>query len=435
MALGGGVWTTQNKILPGSYINFISAARATVTLSERGVAAMPLMLDWGADDEIFSVTTAEFFEKSRVIFGYDFAHSSMKPMRDLYKNIRLGHFYRMNGNGTKAENSLATAKYSGIRGNALTIIVEKNEAFETGTNEIYDVTTTLESVVVDAQMAVKVMADLLPNAWVNWKPTATLAATAGEPLTGGANGLVINANHQTFLDKIEGFSFNVVGCPYTDPVIKALYVAFNKRMRDDVGVKFQCVVHKYPEADYWGVISVENNDTPELVYWVTGAAAGAPINGSNTNSPYTGEYPVITNHTQTELEAAIKSGKFVFHKVNEVVRILDDINTFTSFTDDNNSDFANNQTIRVLDQIGNDIAYEFNTRFLGNVPNDAAGRISFWNVIVKYNKQLETLRAIENFDPAGVTVEPGEQKKAITVVCPITVVNCMTQLYLTVVVS
>lgn len=44
---GGGQWTTQNKVLGGAYINFISAARVTTNLSERGVASMPLELDWG----------------------------------------------------------------------------------------------------------------------------------------------------------------------------------------------------------------------------------------------------------------------------------------------------------------------------------------------------------------------------------------------------
>ena len=28
MALGGGKWLSQNKILPGAYINFVSKARA-----------------------------------------------------------------------------------------------------------------------------------------------------------------------------------------------------------------------------------------------------------------------------------------------------------------------------------------------------------------------------------------------------------------------
>ena len=46
MALGGGTFLTQNKVLPGAYINFISTAKASATLSERGYGAMALELDW-----------------------------------------------------------------------------------------------------------------------------------------------------------------------------------------------------------------------------------------------------------------------------------------------------------------------------------------------------------------------------------------------------
>ena len=41
MSMGGGTFTVQNKILPGSYINFVSTASAA-TLGERGKAALPL---------------------------------------------------------------------------------------------------------------------------------------------------------------------------------------------------------------------------------------------------------------------------------------------------------------------------------------------------------------------------------------------------------
>lgn len=47
MALGGGSFTTQNKELPGAYINFVSMASASATLSARGIATMPLEMDWG----------------------------------------------------------------------------------------------------------------------------------------------------------------------------------------------------------------------------------------------------------------------------------------------------------------------------------------------------------------------------------------------------
>ena len=53
MALGGGSFITQNKELPGAYINFVSAASASAQLSDRGIVTMPLELDWGEEGTIF----------------------------------------------------------------------------------------------------------------------------------------------------------------------------------------------------------------------------------------------------------------------------------------------------------------------------------------------------------------------------------------------
>jgi len=135
------------------------------------------------------------------------------------------------------------------------------------------------------------------------------------------------------------------------------------------------------------------------------------------------------------LEAAILGGKFIFHKVGDNVRVLEDINTFISVTDEKSSDFSSNQTIRVLDQIANDIATLFNSKYLGNVPNDESGRISLWNDIVTHHQEIQTIRAIEDFEPDQVTVEKGNSKKAVVVNDVITPVNAMSRLYMTVVVQ
>lgn len=52
MAFGGGTWVTQNKVIPGAYINVVSAGIASAALSDRGIATMPLELDWGPDDTV-----------------------------------------------------------------------------------------------------------------------------------------------------------------------------------------------------------------------------------------------------------------------------------------------------------------------------------------------------------------------------------------------
>ncbi|HEK8914385.1 TPA: phage tail sheath family protein [Clostridioides difficile] len=436
MALGGGTFVTQNKILPGSYINFISAKRATSSLSDRGIVAMPLELDWGIDEEVFQVTNDDFEKYSTKFFGYDYTHDKLKGLRDLFKNIRLGYFYKLN-KGVKASCTIAIAKYSGIRGNDLKVMVTTN----IDDNTKFDVVTLLDNKKVDTQIA-KVITDLQENDYITWKKDATLEASAGLVFTGGTNGeAVTGAEYQAFLDKIESYSFNALGCLAITTEIKSLFVEFTKRMRDKVGAKFQTVLYKKSDADYEGVVSVENKikDTglleSSLVYWTTGAIAGCDINKSNTNKKYDGEFDVDVNYTQIQLEEALKSGKFIFHKVGDEVHVLEDINTFVSFTDDKNDDFSSNQSVRVLDQIANDIATLFNDKYLGKVPNDKAGRISFWNDVVKHHKELENIRAIEDFKTDDVSVELGNDKKTVIVSDAVKVINAMSKLYMTVSVS
>lgn len=232
-----------------------------------------------------------------------------------------------------------------------------------------------------------------------------------------------------------------MGVVTTDKTTKGLVAAFCKRLRDEMGIKFQCVLHQYTDADYMGVISVENEvtdtdaDKASAVYWVTGAEAGCEVNKSVQNKKYNGEYTINTKYTQNQLIAAIKAGKFMFHQVDEDVRVLEDINTMVTTSDTQGEVFQDNQTIRVCDQIGNDDAVLFNTKYLGVVPNDAAGRTSLWADIVKLRNDLQDIRAIENFTDSDVTVEQGDTKKSVVVTNNITVVNAMGKLYMTVVVA
>ncbi len=441
MALGGGTFLVQNKVLPGSYINFISVAKASANLSDRGYATMALALDWGKDGEIFEVTNADFFRNSMQLFGYDYTHEKMKGLRDLFRNVQTLYAYRLNS-GVKASNTYATALYSGTRGNDIKVIISANVDDE----DAFDVSLLMGMVMVDNQ-TVKSASELVDNDYVQWKTSATLAATASTPLTGGTNGTVTSANHQTYLNLAESYTFNVIGVVTTDDTLKSLYTGYTKRMRDEVGAKFQLVAYAVDNADYEGVISIKNKCSDgatvddgttiypheaDLVYWVTGLQASCAVNKSCLNRIYNGEYTVDCAYTQAQLTQAILDGAFAMHKVGLDVRVLSDINTLVTVSDTKGDVFKENQTIRVCDQIANDIAIIFNTRYLGTVPNDASGRVSLWADIVKHHEQLQMIRAIENFHEDDVTVEQGDTKKAVVVSDLVTVVNAMAQLYMTV---
>lgn len=445
MALGGGTFITQNKILPGTYMNFVSADRAAASVSERGIAAMPVPLSWGPDHEIFTVSKEDFQKNSEKIFGYAFSAPELTELRDLFQNIRTGHFFKINHGGEKAASAYCTAKYSGVRGNQIMVTIYANEASVSG-KERFDVCTYFDGKLKDEQKGVAAVTDLKSNNYVEWKASAVLSLTAGTVCTGGTDGAAVNGNYQEFLDKLENYSFNTLGAAVTDNAVKGLFANWTKRMRDEIGAKFQCVLYRYSNADHEGIISVENRLAEETeadasaqsaaaVYWLTGMQAGSAVNRSLTNATYDGELQIYAEYTQAELKQGLAAGKLQLHRVGDTVRILEDINTLVSVTDSKGIDFQNNQTMRVLDQIGNDIAVLFNDRYLGKIPNDDSGRISLWNDIVRHHQELETIRAIEAFLPEQLTVEKGEGKKTVVITDHITPVSAMAQLYMTVVVE
>ena len=146
MALGGGTFSVQNKEIPGTYINFVSAASANASLSGRGIVTMPLTMDWGVEGEVIEVTSEDFADDCMRIFGYPLSHEKMKGLRDLFRNTHVLYAYRLNGGGAKAANDYAEALYSGIRGNDLKIIIQKN----VDDDKMFDVKTMPTCTAVDA---------------------------------------------------------------------------------------------------------------------------------------------------------------------------------------------------------------------------------------------------------------------------------------------
>ena len=344
--LGGGVFVTQNKTLPGSYINFINASSASSNVSDRGVVAiaLPLNKDVGA---VIEITKAQFVTDCKNRLGKAYDSAEMKPLREIFCHATKAVIYDLGDNGD----------------------------------------------VADAVRA------------------------------------------------LEAYEFNVL-CAYTGEATDIdAYIDAVSIWRDDLGKKCQVVVYNRPTPDYEGVINVVSTvsdagaDTYALVAWVAGAEAGCKINESCTNMLYDGEYTVNTNKTQQELETCITNGQIAFHLVYGDVRMLEDINSLTTTTVDKGEDFKSNQTIRVIDQIANDIAKLFNTKYLGRIPNTTSGRALLWSEIVKHHRNLEQVGAIENFDSSLLTIAQGETKKSVVVNDAITVTNAMSQLYMTVVIQ
>ena len=422
----GGTFTTYNKVLPGAYINFVSKVRASSPLGERGIVALPLKLSWGKTGQIININAEDFQKKATELLGYHYLDPNLKPLREVFKYSKEVKLFRL-GSGDKASanigNLTITAKYPGARGNAFAVKIVAN------LNDTFSIITLLENREVYFETVNSIL-DLTTgdNPYLDYEGEGDLTVTAGLSLTGGTDNSVTNSEYTKFLELVEVESFNVLACDSTDDTVKGLFESFTKRLRDDEGVKFVTVLHDYSKADYEGVISVKNE--PEFLYWIAGATAGAEVNESLTNKVYNGGYTTSQKFTTTELKNSVQAGEFALYDDGQGLRVLKDINSFTSFENNKNSDFSHNQVIRVLDSLANDIAGVFNNQFLGKQQNDATGRDIFKSEIINYVQTLQSLGAVENFSAADVAVKKGTEKGDVVVDLSVQPVSAMDKLYM-----
>lgn len=430
--LGGGTFTSQNKVLPGSYINVVSIGGESSTLGERGIVAVTMPLAWGNPGEVITVTADEFYNKSMSIFGYHYSAEEMLNVRELFKKAKKVHIYNTaDGEGSaKATSRMATAKKAGGRGNNMKLVIQKNIDDET----LFDVSIYVDTTKVFDQ-TVSSVSELKENAYVTWDTTGELAVTAATPFTGGKGGATSESSYQNALDTFESYRFNLLAMPGADA---ETLIAYTKRMRDELGVKFQSlVVGKDLNPDYEGVVRLLNTQE-SAIYWVAGALAGCAENASCTNMSYDGELTVEkipTRHTIAELKEYIKKGVFMFHDVEGEIRVLTDINSLVTYTDEKNEWFASNQVIRVADGCAMDAARIFNNKYLGKIQNDNAGRVSYWNDLVTNRRERETIRAIDTYDTAALVVTAGEKRNSVVVDEVIVPISAMEKLYMTIVIK
>ncbi len=423
----GGTFVIANKVLPGAYINFISKARALGNVGERGTAAFAYDTGW-SDGGLIHISAEEFQTDCMKILGYDYSHEKMKPLRELFINAKSLILYTgEQGSAAKAESGGLSVKAAkgGSRGNDIRVVIAKDVDEE----EKYVVSTYIDDVLADAQ-TIGSAEEFSDNGFISI--SGELSEAAGIVLTGGDDTAFTGTTYQNFLGLIEGESFTTLLYDGDDESTKSLFTAFTKRLRDDEGVKITCVLYN-KAADSEGVINLTT--AKELIYFTAGAQAGAQINESLTNMAYGGEYTPSVSYSKAQLKAAVSKGEFIYYNDMGVLRVLKDINSLVSFSSEKNSDFSNNQVIRVLDAIGNDIAGIFNSYYLGKVQNDALGRDIFRSEIIEYCRKLMSMRAIEDFSSEDLTVEKGQEKGDVIVSFYVMPSAAMEKLYMTCIVE
>lgn len=444
MPIGGGTFTVQNKILPGAYINFVSMG-TNAKMGSRGVAALPLELNWGPESQVFEMTATDFNASGLKVFGYDPTDANILLVREALKRALSLLIYRVNGGGVKASATVGgmtvTAKWCGTRGNDIKVAVITN--VDDATN--VDVVTYLDDMVMDSQTVAKAggAASLVANDFVTFGSAETLTIATATALTGGTNGTTKAANYTAALTAFEVEAFNVIGYPGTDEDIKSLFATFVKRLRDDEGRKIVGVLYQH-DGDNMGLINVKNgvvltNGTvvtgDKAVAWVTGASAGAEVNESLTNTAYDDAVDVDIKYTKSQFEAAIQAGEFVFYADYGKARVLTDINSLVTIGQNMSSDWTSNRVVRVMDGWANDVARIFGDSYIGLVTNSDTGRQLFKADLVALALQYQQIDAISNFTSEDIIVNQGNGKRDVAVDCALQPNDSMEKLYMTVVVN
>ncbi len=408
-----GNWSTQNQVLPGVYIRYKGEGAVPSVVGDRGTVALPITLPWLPEQQVIELTASEAAKLAA-------AHGSAAlPIQEAAKNARTLLVYRLN-NGTKATATVGiltvTALYSGSYGNRISVSIEAAAEPE----DSFHVITWLDSNEVDRQ-TVTTAAALVANSYVTFAATTgELAAAAGVKLANGADGEVTNAEHVTALEVLEAREFDALACLFDAADIKALYVAWAKRMITEDGVYPQVVIPDSTTADFEAVISVKNGvyledgthvDKATACAYIAGATAACPLDGSLTNAAYIGAVDVDQGFSVPARKKLAKSGQIVFlppSAGNSTVTIEKDINTLVTFGAGKTYALSKNKIIRILYTINKDVIKIANLYYKGKEPNHDNGRSKLKAAILERFRELEKGNALQNVTPEDIEVAKGE---------------------------
>lgn len=442
----GGSWDgNENKIIPDVYQQYSSNAGVTIQPSTRGIVTIPLALSWGP---VGVVQTIDAGADLTPYTGYASTDAHNRWAQEMLKGTNRTSapyrilLYRLGGTGgeeaTVTTGTLtATAKYPGVRGNDITIVITEL----TDPEDTFTVDTVVDGRIVDSQTA-ETADTLTANDWVTFSGTGALASTVGAPLTGGADPTAAATDYSGYLTAIEPYRFDAMVYDGSDATVKTAMLSFIKRYFDGNGRQAQLVAANLTNPDNRWVNNVTSDVvledgtelTPQQVcWWAGGALAGAQYNEDLTGANYPGAAQVKTKKKRSDLEAGIQAGQWMLQDDgNGTVSVVYDINSLVTYTSDITEPYHLNRTMRVAMVSGNDINDQFSTRFKGVENNDDAGRMNIKSALVNYLLTMQDNRGIQNFDgKTDVSVYQGEKVDSVRVDATLWVVGATNFIYVT----
>lgn len=423
-------WTTQNKRLPGAYVNFKARKEQKALVSGEGIPALMLQGQTLAAPGFHTVAQGTDLAK---LFGTTAKIAYVAEALAVASKVLV--YVPASTGGTKATGTegglTVTAVKEGAEGNKLVVKIINN-----GPN--VTVTTVLDNAQVDSQ---DVQANQLPaaNDYVTFSGTLPSGGASQEQiqLSGGADGSIDNSVDK-FIAELSKQDFRVVAYGTDTADDKKKLVAAVKEWRSE-GRAIVAVINNYAEANNEGIISVDNGVTladgtkltsKEAIYRVAALSANAGSK-SLTHAEYVGAIDCDAK-TPQEIAQAIEKGNIVFRMFRGRVLIAQDVNTLVTPLDGQNDDFKKNKLVRTMDIIGEAIQAVFVENFVGQVVNDIDGRELFkQHLIVRVLDPLVSQSAL-TYSADDIKVMEGSQKEAILVTLGVKLADAMEKLYVTV---
>ncbi|SMB97945.1 Phage tail sheath protein [Thermanaeromonas toyohensis ToBE] len=444
--MAGGTWSpTEVPVLPGLYINFVSAALASIRAGARGVVIAPVKAHWGPVRQFVEITS-----EAGIIDVYTADESGGATAYTTLRLALLGGAkkvlaYRIaDANAAAATVTLndtsATpvavlrldAKYPGARGNNFKVTVRVNPVDSTKKDILlYEGTTllrtfTFTSGTIDA--AVNAINNDTGNKWIVATKLAdgngTLADVSGVAMAGGNSGIaaIAAADYTNALTAFETQEFNLLTLDgLTDASIQSSVVSWVSRVRsegkgiiavmggsnadDTASDAVSRAVNRSASWNHEGVVNVGvgavldgvSYSSAQIAAYVAGLIAGQKLSESPTYvvTPFD---DVTRRWTKSEMETAVKNGVFLLFHDGRQVKALRGINSLVTLRQGQSEVWKKIRAIRVMDAINMDLVRTAEDAYIGKVNNTEEGRLALVGACKQY---MQTLAQGGVIEPTG----------------------------------
>lgn len=440
-----GNWSETNKPeIPGFYNRMQQVAQETSD-SIQGILAMPVKSNWGPANQVFKVSGLTSLKNN---FGTSMNFTAYKLGRIallgepealmLYRladsNAKTATLILKNDESTPQDVIKLETLYPTDRDFKVTVASNvvnpsnKNISFYEGTTlltKIENITGTLEEIVAlinKSSMNKYAKATLVTGA------AGTLANVSSVGFTGGNNGTdtITNEHYLNSLEEfkrqqIDGFVLDGVKDPALISSVKEwaetckeegldvlVFGATNEQSLDSansVSKNYNSTLMHNGYAEKLIYDSVEYTIAEAMVY-VAARALSTSLKESICNATTIFE-DVQPRLTRSEITSAVEAGTIVFTVSNGNVVIVDDVNTYKNYENDNDKVLGNIRAIRFINTVNQSTSLDGEENYVGKTSSDDTGHTLILNGIKNFFDVWKKLGIISSY-----TVETDSELQA-----------------------